>query len=329
MDRTVSRIVRAVGNGSGRGRLRGDLSLRPARRPRALVLATAEQWPAGESINARLFGVHLQRGEVDLGKLTAAQRDGTVGLLARCMADYVTHMAGDYERAIQAARARWEHLRAAALSEGLDGRLPEQVAYLMLGFELALGHWAQCGALSEDDRPDLEEDGWRVLIELAREHGARIQQAQPAEAFRDALVELLAAGAAHLADKGSGGPPADVGRFGWNGDAPLGPRLGWVDVAKGEAYLLGTPLLEAVSEALRKSGQPMTLRPAALWRQCRERGYLRPGESDSDGQRSTRPVWVLGKTVRVLVFDLTALGLTEHAGANRPPTPRATGKTGK
>jgi hypothetical protein len=310
MDRVVSRVVRGIGNRSGRGRLGADLALKPERRPRALVVATAEQWPTGESICARLFGVEMRPGDLALDRLTVAQRDAADGLLARSMSDYLRDMAAAHDGQIRAAAERWRELRGKALSAGLTGRLPEQIGYLALGYELGLGHWARCGALSEDDRADMAAAAWATLLDLAHQHAARVRTTQPAAAFRAALVEMLAAGACHLADRTNGGRPPDGSRYGWNGDMPHGARIGWVDVSRAEAYLLATPALEAVSEALRRSGQPLSLRPAALWRQSRERGYLLPGD-EGDAQRSTRAVKILGQRERVLVFDLKCLAIGE------------------
>lgn len=66
LDATAARIVRGVGNRQGRDRLNKDLTRQVARYPRGLVICTAEQWIQGESLNARLFGVSMRRGDVDL-----------------------------------------------------------------------------------------------------------------------------------------------------------------------------------------------------------------------------------------------------------------------
>ena len=64
-------------------------------------MATAEQWIGGESLNARLFGVSLHRGDVDLARLTELQAAGAAGLLSRCMADFIVGVAGNREQVIK------------------------------------------------------------------------------------------------------------------------------------------------------------------------------------------------------------------------------------
>jgi len=89
-------------------------------------------------------------------------------------------------------------------------------------------------------------------------------------------------------------------------DEPLrGPRIGWRNEGKGELYLLATPTLEAVNEALRKGDTGLNIRPRALWRQCQQRGWLQPGNATGTGQETTRNVWIAGKSERVLAFDAT------------------------
>ena len=55
LHREAERLLRAVGNHSGRGRMRADTTLRPPKPPRALVVSTGEDSPRGRSLRARLF----------------------------------------------------------------------------------------------------------------------------------------------------------------------------------------------------------------------------------------------------------------------------------
>jgi len=293
LDATVSRVIRSCGNRQGRGRLRADLSQRPDRYPRGLTVGTAEQWPTGESINARLFGVTLQRGDVDLAALTRAQTAAERGLLARCMADFIQDLAARFDESVADAKRAWTEYRTAALQQGLSGRAPEQMAFLLVGAGLAFRHFKQAGlTLPEVDPVD-------VLMELARRHSRHVSDSQPAERFRAALAELLASGAAHVEPLGTDGSK------GFSDEPLRGPRIGWRNEGKGELYLLATPTLEAVNEALRKGDTGLNIRPRALWRQCQQRGWLQPGNATGTGQETTRNVWIAGKSERVLAFDAT------------------------
>mgnify|MGYP000988137389 CR=1 FL=1 len=290
LDATASRVIRSVGNRQGRGRLRADLSRRPERYPRGLVVGTAEQWPLGESINARLFGVTLKRGEVNLARLSGCQAAARSGLLSRCMADFVQGLATRYEATVTECRRAWEDYRAKALQQGLDGRAPEQVAFLLVGMELAMRHWRECGS-TVPALPVVD-----TLMGLARRHGRHVADSQPAERFRAALVDVLASGAAHVE------PLTADGEKGHAPDPLRGRHIGWHKPAKRELYLLSVPTLEIVNEALRKGDSPLNIRPRALWRQCQQRGLLLLGNPTESGQETTRTVWIGGKSERVLAF---------------------------
>ena len=80
-------------------------------------------------------------------------------------------------------------------------------------------------------------------------------------------------------------------------------QVGWRNDAKGEIYLLSAPVLEAVNEALRKGDTALNIKPAALWRQCQQRGWLKAGNATPTGNESTRTVKIGGQAIRVLVFD--------------------------
>ena len=291
LDSVAGRLVRGAGNLQGRSRLNRDLTRSPAKYPRGLCIATAEQWITGESLNARLFGVSMRRGDVNLTQLTALQRAARNGLLARCMADFIQDLAADFDGKVAAYRELLLAFRENARGAGLDGRAPEQVAFLLLGAKLAAEHYQAAGV-------DVDTAHWlEILLALARRHSAHVLESQPAERFRLALAELLASGGAYL-------EPVDG-----DGDAMRsleilrGRQIGWRADSKGEIYLLSAPTLDVVNESLRKGDTALNIRPAALWRQCQQRGWLKQGNATPTGMETSRTVKISGQAIRVLVFN--------------------------
>lgn len=315
LDQTAERVIRSAGNLSARGRSNADLSRRADRPPRGLCLSTAEQWPTGESATRRLFGLSMRKGDVQVDALDQAQQAAAAGLLARTLADYVQSLAADYPARTAAALERWRTLRRAALDAGFTDRMPAQLAFLMLGYEAAVQHWQAAGALDADTAVQLLADGWQTLQTVGRAHARRVLAAQPAEAFRATLADLLAAGDAHLLDKDGAGSPGDnAAAFGWRGGMVFGRHVGWVSEADGNAYLIPKAAFAVVAEALNRMGSPLALREAALWQQLRDRGWLLAGNEEAAGDgstrsRDTRRVAVHGQTSqpRLLVMPLTAL----------------------
>jgi hypothetical protein len=296
LDAIAGRLVRGVGNRQGRARLNKDLSRSPAKFPRGLCIATAEQWITGESLNARLFGVSLHRGDVDLTQLTTMQRAARNGLLARCMADFIQGIAADKDALV----AKWQDLlvtfREEALTAGLSGRAPEQVAFLLLGAMLAANHYREAGV-------PVDVTGWRdCLYGLAKRHSAHVLESQPADRFRNGLAELLAAGGAYLE------PVDSTGGAVHSLEVQRGKQVGWCNESKGELYLLSAPVLEAVNESLRKGDCALNIKPAALWRQCQQRGWLKQGDVMPDGSgRTSRTCWLGGRSVKALVFSMAGM----------------------
>ena len=292
LDATVSRIIRGCGNLQGRGRLKADLTRQVERYPRGLVISTGEQWPPGESLNARLFGVTLNRGDVNLAQLSIMQKSARSGLLGRCMADFLQDMAGKRETVIQECKDLWEGFRAKALAAGLTGRAPEQVAFLLVGAKLAANHYRAAGV-------ELDTTQWaECLYGLAKRHATHVLESQPADRFRNALRELLAVGGACLY-------PLSFCNETEHSETPLrGKQIGWISEEKREVYLLAAPCLELVNESLRKGDTGLNIKPAALWRQCRQRGWLLHGDPLPGGcERSSRTCRINGDPLKVLVFS--------------------------
>ncbi len=293
LDIVAARLVRGAGNLQGRARLNSDCSHKATKYPRGLCIATAEQWLGGESLVARLFGVSLKRGDVNLARLTEMQRAAKEGLLSRCMADFIQGIAADKDALVGKWQANLITFREEALAAGLTGRLAEQVAFLLQGAMLAANHYRAAGVA-------IDPTGWReCLYGLAKRHAAHVLESQPADRFRNALQELLASGGVCLypADKDGGDLHSET--------IQRGRQVGWRNEAKGEIYLLSAPVLECVNEALRKGDTALNIKPAALWQQCQGRGWLLHGDPLPDGgAKSSRTCWIGGHSVKALVFSM-------------------------
>lgn len=298
LDETVARVVRSCGNLAGRARGTSDLKVRPGRPPRGLAISTAEQYPQGESVTARLFAIPMEKGAVDLPALSRGQAAVSQGLLGRAMADFLRDLAGRYLATVADCHALWEGYRKEALERGLSGRVPEQVAFLQVGIDLATRHFRACG-LPVADLERLSRS-FDIFLTLGAAQSARVKDAQPAERFRDALLDILASGAAHVVPLEANGDILSHER------TLHGPQIGWRRGAH-ELCLLKVPTLDAINETLRRSGSGLGIRDNALFRQLRERGWLELGDVTESGHNATRHVTIESKKQRVLVFDERAL----------------------
>jgi hypothetical protein len=83
-----------------------------AHAPRALVLATGEEVPQGQSIRARLLIIEIGPEEVERTALTECQKFGQQGRFSVSMGAFLVWMAGQYEVLQQRLRTRAEEIRA-------------------------------------------------------------------------------------------------------------------------------------------------------------------------------------------------------------------------
>ena len=160
--RDAERLLRAVGNHAGRGRMRADTSLRPPKSPRGLVVTTGEDLPRGQSLRARLFVLPISPDSLDWDKLTRRQRDAAAGLFAQAMSGYLQWLAGKYGKVRREMPRRLVELPEQARDGNQHKRTPDIVASLFYGLEL-FTEFAVKIALSSGNRAGRDHAGQHLL----------------------------------------------------------------------------------------------------------------------------------------------------------------------
>jgi len=228
----AERLFRAVGNHQGRNRMGSNRQLRPSQSPRALLLATGEEVPRGQSIRARLLIVEVQPGDVHRSSLTDCQNAAQQGHFAASMAAFISWIAGRYEQLQQLLDTRVRELRN-HYPRVAHARLPTTLAQLQCGFEMWLQFALEVGAIEATERAKLEQRNAQALIELAALQTKYHQASDPALRFISLLGAVLACGFGHVADR-SGKAPESPEQWGWRqkpngrGWVAQGVRVGWV-----------------------------------------------------------------------------------------------------
>ncbi|HSL82533.1 MAG TPA: hypothetical protein VLF66_07125, partial [Thermoanaerobaculia bacterium] len=317
--REAARLLRAKGNQAGRGRLRPDGTSRPVKEPRALVLSTGEEVPAGHSIRARLFVLEVPVGGMDWEALTQCQADATGGLYAQAMAGYLRWLAQHYDEVQKRLDTRVPALRRQASSQGgQHRRTPAIVADLAFGMELFLDFARDAGAVDETEAGELWERTWQALGEAAGTQAEYLEAADSVARFLELLGSVLASGRAHVASL-DGDAPGDPNVWGWRRDSagsrwqPQGERVGWV---YGEDLYLDP-------EASFRSAEQMTsvdglgVTPRTLWKRLRERNLL--ASTDASRGRNLSRVTLQGARRKVIHLRASAvLPSTEPAQSAQP-----------
>ncbi len=124
----AQRIIRSMGNLSGRGRLRADLTEYV---PRGLMISTGEDLPPGQSILARALSVDVERDQLDFFAVTQAQRHAD--RLPHAMAGYIAWLAPQLDTLPATLKEQWTALRGHfAANNAAHLRVPEILAHLAL-----------------------------------------------------------------------------------------------------------------------------------------------------------------------------------------------------
>jgi hypothetical protein len=303
LEMKAGRLIRAAGNGAGRGRLRADLSERPAYPPRGIIIATGEQHPPGQSILARTIVTELDRDSVNLDALTTAQ--ATAGRLPHAMAGYIAWLATRMPTLGPALAEAFAAIRGRAAAGG-HLRVPEAIAHIYLGIDLAVNYAAEVGACSGQEGDELRAQAWATLAEISATQGHLILAERPSHRFLKVLLTLVVKGYGVLLDRGTEG----TGRpnlLGWQDDETM--------------YLMPEASWQAVTRFCRDAGEVFPIREERLRRDLDKEGVL----LDPDPARLTSVVRIGPRTRRVLRLRRPEV---ERIVGEAFPLPPVTGVTG-
>ena len=284
----ADRIFRGQGNQAGRGRMRPDGSLRPAKPPRGLILSTGEDIPRGQSLRARGLFLELGPNDLDWQRLSKLQQDAAKGRFAMAMAGYLQWLAADYETIQSTLAAETIALRELATGDRTHRRTPGIIADLAVGLQYFLRFSVECGAITDAEEQALWERCWNALLVASAAQSTHHQDAEPTGRFLQLLVACLGSGRGHLAAT-AGDLPKRPQAWGWRESSvgignsargewrAQGQRLGWV--ADDDIYLEPDAAFAAVQEMGNQLGEPLTILSKTLNKRLAERGLLRSQES--------------------------------------------------
>jgi hypothetical protein len=336
LHRDADRLIRGQGNRAGRGRMRPDGTIRPEYFSRGIVVSSGEDIPHGQSLRSRALILEISRGEVDLGRLTALQRDAAQGRPAQAMAAYVQWLAPQIDMLKSQAPNRLRDLRADAREAPFShDRTPDIVASLSLGWESFLRFAQEHGAISDAERQALWDCGWTALMEAAEAQAGYLRSEEPAARFLALLGAAITSGQAHVADAHTGENPADAGSWGWRRQIRVsgqqehdewrasGALVGWLE---GDNLYLDPETAYAAAQRLaRDQGGSLSVQQQTLWKRMAEQGLLASREARRGSRNKTRKT-IGGK--RPYVIHLLASTLSPISGPSGPIGPHPSNSAG-
>jgi hypothetical protein len=280
LQQKAERIVRSIGNQTGRARLNRQLEILPERPPRGSSITSGEDIPRGFSLAARLFAVDVGRKDVYADKLTILQKLGAEGLSALAMGEYVRWLAPDLTARTRAYQERVEKI-CGGLSVRGHRRTPRIQADLQAAAELFLKFAADRNAITGEELSE-----WAAACEkaLADATGAAVvdrTELGPAARYLALIRSVLRSGRGHLI-RDDGGAPDDAELCGWewagSGEhremRPRGDRIGAVNTGSKEVFLDAELSLAAARRLAHEAGNDFEVSARTLNKRLHEDGRL-------------------------------------------------------
>jgi hypothetical protein len=293
-------VFRAVGNQSGRGRMRSDTTLRETYRPRALLISTGEDAPAFHtSILARILSLPVSTGDVDRQELTRAQALAQNGAYCGAFHAWIEWLSGRHEHVHAVVGDELAAMRAHGAA--VHARFVDMEAELRATAKLLFEFVVEFGALELDAAAETK----RAFVDAVRDaiamHEQLTRRSDPIDGMFEAILSGLVSGRCHVASAESGGPPADPELWGWRRDSleyvAAGACIG--HVSDDRLYLNPQQTLKYVGELYLATGRGFPLSKEMVGKYLDERGF-----SISDEGRHTAKRSVNGRRPRV--WDVAA-----------------------
>jgi hypothetical protein len=274
----AARLLRAQGNLSGRGRLRADITERPAHPPRGIIISTGEQHPPGQSLLARTLLTHFEKGAVDVAAMTQAQISAPY--LAQGMAGYIQWLSSWIGTARPLLLQIFNEMRSQATGGG-HLRIPEVLAHLYVGLYFGTQYAEYVGACTHNEAVELRGEGWCALLTLGQAQLRAVEVERPSRRFLQVILTLLSQNRVSLLERTDSGRDSRVPPIGWYDDEFI--------------YSLPEAAYEAVARFCRECGEVFPLRQERLARE-----FHQDGLSDRDREHYTVVARVGGQLRRVI-----------------------------
>lgn len=298
MHSMAQKILRAWGDRIGRGRGNVDGSIRQTYPPRGMCLVTGEDLPeVGQSGMARYFLIKIKRGDIDKAKLTELQNN--TDLLAQNMANYINWLSPQIEDIAKVAGQGLRQLRDTFTQcNNLNGRMPETLAFLCMGFSMFLKYGVSIRAITEDQQNEIYINGQSSLIELSCSHADNIKEEQPVSQFLKALNVMLMTEQVTIINIG------DTPKEGIT-------LIGYREACSECYYLIPDAVYSALVQFYNKQDAKFPVSKTTLWQHLANDGLLECGKANGK-VAPTKGKKIDGKNNRYIHLKISSLEVEEE-----------------
>lgn len=180
---------------------------------------------------------------------------------------------------------------------GMEGRAPETVACILVGYAMMLDYFRNVGLFDADTAKGMLQDAHRLLTATSKQQARSMDDEKPTRIFLDSMVELIASNSVVMKDlTGTGNEKS--------GKKPGVDLVGYFD--NDYYYLLPKVAFGCVSKLCREQSTEFPVSLKALYKHLRTDGILKlpPDVGDDTPTRTKR---VDGKLLRVLWIPRNAM----------------------
>ncbi|WP_028988094.1 DUF927 domain-containing protein [Thermicanus aegyptius] len=297
MEQLAQQLLRGYGDHQARTRMASDgTTLRLQYKPRGCCIVTGEDKPkAGTSTTARFLTVTVDRGSVNLDKLSEAQDES--GKLSHSGRGYLEWLAPKIEELPQKLRDEFRTIRILSMRSDQHGRIPETVAHLYIGFKMFTAYAEEKGLLAQEERENMLNDAFQLFLNLASQHNDGMFEETPVNMFLTAINELIATGKAFLIKQHS------------TAESSSGELIGYED--NRHFLLIPETTMNMVTQFYQKQNRNFPLTKDALIKQLDTEGLIyTTTEKNTDGslrKRRTPKKKIGNKSMNMLWLKKTAL----------------------
>jgi hypothetical protein len=298
MDLTAGRLLRGIGNQTGRARMRADTSLQADLPPRCVALATGERTPDDHSSNARLLLQYIDLPtDVSALKRTLTTGQEAKAFYSEANAIFLQYLAQHWDTKMATLAPRFRALRADAAALGTHSREPGHMAHMQVAWEEFTACAVAVGALTDDERSTMLTETWQHLQTLIVSQGAVLHDDTTVERFLGLLMAGFASKRLYLSTLDDQ-PPATPETWGWTVRTETGfsgqssttynvgqaTKGGYLD--DDYLYLIPPTLHAYLHQASRATGKEWPVDKAMLYRELDEAHLLLTKTEKTETERT-------------------------------------------
>lgn len=194
-DSKAELILRMYGDRIGKGRSSNQLDIKRTNEPKGMVIVTGESIISGESSNARLLSIEVNRKSVDLDILTEAQEMDY--LLREAMSGYIEWILKELNDESEFIDLLVESLKKYKLElrekykDIAHGRIIEACGWIKLGFNLMLTYMLDKNIIYDYEDEFYNEKADKVIDDLVSAQNKLISSNSPKDQFLNTLKEAI------------------------------------------------------------------------------------------------------------------------------------------